>query len=302
MTRERSGLGWALGGTLAVIALLVAVIALRPAGGVPEQYAMKTLRLGLAAQIRYALASAAEAEKSAVLAVTDEDSKKYADEARAATAQAEQKRKELAESLSHGTKREQELLEEFNEAFAQYQKVDQEVLDLAVKNSNLKAYALAFGAAADAVGKTDEALSGLVAKSANPKVVRLAAGTDASILRIQALLPPHIAEQTDSKMDELESRMKKQDDDAQKDLKELAATAAPAERSAVEAANAGYATFVDLRKQILKLSRENTNVRSLQLSLHEKRKATLSSENALEALTHALDEEPTGLSKPVSPR
>jgi hypothetical protein len=295
-------MGWALGGTLAVMALLVVVIALRPPGGVPEQYAMKTLRLGLAAQIRYALASAAEAEKSAVLAITDEDSKKYADEARAATAQAEDKRKQLADSLSHGTAREKELLDKFTDAFTQYRKIDQEVLELAVKNTNLKASALAFGAAADAVTKTDEALSGLVAKSANPKVVRLAAGADAAMLRIQALLPPHIAEESDAKMDALEARMKAQDDQAQKDLKELATAASTGERAAVDIASASYATFTGLRQQILKLSRENTNVRSLQLSLNEKRKATLVCQDALETLTRILEEEPTGLRKPVSPR
>jgi hypothetical protein len=295
-------MGWALGGTLVVIGLLVGLIALSPRGGVPEQYAMKTLRLGLAAQIRYALASAAEAEKSAVLAITDADSQKYADEARAATAQAEQKRKELGDSLSHGTAREKEQLDKFTEAFDQYRKVDQEVLELAVKNTNLKASALAFGAAADAVSKADEALAGLVAKSANPKVVRLAAGADTAVLRIQALLPPHIAEESDAKMDALESRMKAQDDQAQKDLKDLAAAASTTERAAVDTASASYATFSGLRQQILKLSRENTNVRSLQLSLNEKRKATLMCQDALEMLARTLEEEPTGLRKPVSPR
>ena len=49
--------------------------------------------------------------------------------------------------------------------------------------------------------------------------------TDARIaaLRIQTLLPPHIAEESDRKMDELEARMAKEDQEVRKDLEGLAA-------------------------------------------------------------------------------
>jgi hypothetical protein len=70
-------------------------------------------------------------------------------------------------------------------------------------------------------------------------------------------------------------------------------------------ATARYARFTELKTQILKLSRENTNVRSLTISLREKRKVMMVCQDALAALEKAIDEEPiVGLPNraPISPR
>ena len=64
-----------------------------------EQLALKTRKVELTGQVRLALASAAEAEKSAVLATTDEESLAFADQSRAATATAEEKRAALGKLL-----------------------------------------------------------------------------------------------------------------------------------------------------------------------------------------------------------
>ena len=90
--------------------------------------------------MRLALASASEAEKSAVMATTDQDSQTFADQSRAATAAVERGRKELEELLqTGGTKSEQDLLAQFSQAFAEFQRIDKDLLDLAVQNTNLKA-------------------------------------------------------------------------------------------------------------------------------------------------------------------
>jgi hypothetical protein len=47
-------------------------------------------------------------------------------------------------------------------------------------------------------------------------------------------------------------------------------------------------TFLDLNAQVIALSRRNTNVRSVMLSLDEKRKITVSCEESLHALQNAL--------------
>ena len=166
--------------------------------------------MDLVARMRLTLASASEAEKSAVLAVTDQDSQTFADQAHAATAEVERERKELGELLAAGgTQGEKDLLAQFSKVFTDLQHIDNELLGLAVKNTNIKAYSLAFGPAADALKEMDTALSRLVAKSAGSpeagNVALFAFGAQTAALRIQTLLAPHIAEESDKKMDELEA-------------------------------------------------------------------------------------------------
>lgn len=262
-----------------------------------EQLAFKARRVDLVGQMQLALASASEAEKSAVMAVTDRESQTFADEARAATARVVEQRRELEELLeSHGTQPERELLAQFSQAFTEFQRVDSELLDLAVTNTNVKAYALAFGPAAVAIDEMSAALSRLVAANADSPdsktVMLLAFGAQISALRIQALLTPHIAEEGDQKMDELEASMTTEDEQVHKDLDGLAALTnlhGDADRST---AASSYARFGELRAQILTLSRQNTNVRSLAISLNQKRRVMLSCQAALNALQQAILEEP----------
>jgi hypothetical protein len=249
--------------------------------------------LELVSQMKLALASGAEAEKSAVLALTDEESHRYADQARQADAAVEAARAKLSQVLDKGgTPEEKNRLNQFSQAFVDLQNIDREVLSLAEKNTNIKASALAYGPAAAAIKEMDEALARIIATRAesnspsSKKVMVFAAQAEASALRIQALLPPHIAEESDKKMDELEAAMTKQDQLVQKNLAELAALSR--EDPDVQIATRSYTTFTGLRKEIIALSRENTNVRSLSLSLNQKRKAMLSCQDALASLEHAI--------------
>jgi len=209
---------WALAGAVVFGALLLVVFHFRTGQTPTEQLALKARKVELAGQIRLELATAVEAEKSAVLAITDEESMAFADRARAAAASAETKRAALGALLeTSGTSKERELLAQFSRAFSTYRHVDEELLDLAVKNTNLKASALAFGPAAQAMAAMDRALSRLLGQRLDTtcaraeKIMLLAGSAQAAALRIQVLLPPHIAEESDKKMDELEARMAKED-------------------------------------------------------------------------------------------
>jgi len=265
---------WMTAGAALLLAVILAVMHFQKGESPVEQFALKARRLELVNQIRLNLESAAEAEKSAVMAMTDEDSQKFADEARAGTERAEEARRELGKLLKPGE------LDSFSKAFTEFQRIDNEVLDLAVKNTNLKASALVFGPATAAVKELDVALSRLTSPAATEARV--------GAWRLLASLPPHIAEESDAKMDAMEADMAKEDRQIRRSLDELADPAA----------KASYEKFNELRAQILKLSRENTNVRSLTLSLTQKRNVTAACQDALGALQQAIQNEPVAGATP----
>jgi hypothetical protein len=302
MKSGASSVIWAVVGTVVVAALILLVLRFHSGETTADLVAARSARLELVGQMRRSLASAAEAEKSAVMAITDRDSQVYAGEARAATAQVENGRVELGQLLERGgAQKEKDLLSQFSKAFSEFQRVDKELLDLAVKNTNIKASALAFGPAAQALTAMRGSLSRVIAQNpasnGGAKRVTLAAGAQIAAMQIGLLIPPHIAEESDKKMDEIEAVMANEDNEVRKDLKELAAIF-PGNKD-VEAAGTSYSRFSDLRKEILKLSRENTNVRSLSISLNEKRKVMSVCQDALAALEKAIDQEPIpGLSSP----
>ncbi|HXB03195.1 MAG TPA: hypothetical protein VNV15_10300 [Opitutaceae bacterium] len=303
---------WMAAGAAFFGAIVWLVMSIPPNQTPAARLALKDRKIELVDQMRLALASASEAEKSAVLATTDEDSQTFAGQARAATVSLEQERAQLGEIMrASGSPRENELLAEFSKTLADLERIDHELLGLAVQNTNLKAYRLAFGPAADILKEADDALAHIVqarADSDSPgdkPVILLADDARISSLRILALLPPHIAEESDQKMDEMEARMAREDRAVRKDLADLAATKGFAEDSDLATAVARYASFTDLRSQILKLSRENTNVRSLAISLNEKRKAMFLCQDELSALEQAIQQEfvsGTADLTPVNPR
>ena len=285
---------WAFAGVLVLSLLLFVVWRFGQASSPAAALALKASRVDLVGQLQVALASAAEEEKSAVLATTDEASASFAARARAATAELERQRVELGKLLqAGGTPRERELLDQFSRAFADLRQVDEEVLGLAVKNTNLKAFALAFGPGAAALAELDAALARLAQRSpAGPRadqVRRLADQVRIGTLRVQALLAPHIAEERDDRMDHLEATMAGEVASARAALAELARVAGAPE---VAPATAGLDRYLELQRQVLALSRENTNVKSLALSLGRKRAVQAVCQEALAALQQAILEEP----------
>ncbi len=294
-------------GALIMLVLVVVALYLDKERNPAAQVAFKAKRVELVTRMRLDLALAAEAEKSAVMATTDRDSQTFADQARAATAAVERGRKELEGLLNAGgAKSEEGLLARFSEAFADSQRVDKGLLELAVQNTNLKAYGLAYGPAAEALKEMDAALSRIVVESANSgalarpsftstdamQVIQLASDCRIGALRIQTLLPPHIAEESGQKMDELEALMTKEDGEVRRDLESLAALLKSSGNPDIETARLEYAKFSEITTEVIKLSRENTNVRSLAISLNRKRTMMLMCQDALAALEQAIQQEP----------
>lgn len=282
---------WMGTGAVALLVVMLVLAHFRNAQTPFAQFDLKAKRVDLVGRMQLDLAAAAEAEKSAVLAIADEESQMFADQARAASAKVDQERRELGELLTAGgTQGEKDLLAQFTTAFAEFQRIDNDLLALAVKNTNLKASGLAFGPAATALLEMDAALARLTTEDA--KVLRLAADARIAAWRLLALLPPHIAEESDPKMDDLEAQIAKEDQQVRQSLDALAALLAFGGEPDLKAATARYAEFSKIKAQILALSRENTNVRSLSLSLNQKRKVTLVCQATLSTLQQAIQEEP----------
>jgi hypothetical protein len=288
---------WMVPGAVFMLVLVLVLGHFQGGQNPAKQLALKAQRVDLVSRMQFDLSSATEAEKSAVMAITDKESKVFADQARAATAEVEKDRRQLDELLkAGGTQGERELLAQFAQPFAEFQKIDADLLDLAVRNTNLKAYDLAFGPAREALDEMNGALSRVAAVNADSpeakKVMVLAFGAQIDALRIQTLLPPHIAEESDEKMDKLEALMAKEDAQVRKDIGSLKAIPFLSANVDLAKAASSYERFHKIRLEILKLSRENTNVRSLAISLNQKRKVTLLCQDALNALKQAILEEP----------
>lgn len=310
MRTKTENLPWLIGGVVFLVLLLAFLLYFRQEANSAQQLSDKASRVDIVARMQLGLASESEAEKSAVLAITDKDSQIFADQARAATGGVERERQEFAVLLATvGTKREQDLLAQFTDAFANLKKLDEEVLTLAVKNTNLKAYGLLFGTAASTLAEMDAALSRVIAKHADSpgaqRVMPMAFGARIGVLRIQTLLAPHIAEEDDAKMDQMEATMAKEEAQIRRDLDGLPSLAKPKGDDDVVAAVSQFSRYEELKAQILALSRENTNVRSLALSLNQKRKAMTVCLDALDALKTAILEEPIAgvtYGRPEKPR
>jgi len=262
---------------LAAVLAAFTLIALFFAGsrqGMELKYGRAVQNVQLVTDLRVDLFAAAEAEKSSVLAETDQASQEFAAKARAAV---ERMTANLARlrSAQEGDDDADKLAKDFALAFGEYRKVDEEVLGLAVQNTNLKALALSFGAAGAALADMERALEPVQSRPGAQRAL-----TEA--LRIQSLHAPHIMEKTEERMDALEQGMDKADKAARAALATLPAGAQQA------AALAAYEGYWKITAEVVRLSRQNTNVRSLAISLERKAKVLAACNEALRELEEHL--------------
>jgi len=189
------------------------------------------------------------------------------------------------------------LLNEFNTAFAEYRALDTTILGLAVENTNLKAQRLSFGSAheaADALKTAVEAVTPRVPAKDMWRAKALATAAVASVREIQVLEAPHIAEADDAAMTRMEKEMAALEAAAGSALETLGSLVPRESRPQLTAATAALDRFMSVNAEIIALSRRNSNVRSLALSLGQKRTLTARCEEALHALRDALSNRKLG--------
>ncbi len=109
-----------------------------------------------------------------------------------------------------------------------------------------------------------------------------------TVREIQVLQAPHIADADAAVMTRMEKEMATSETAARDALGKLRPLVAPASQPKLATAAAALDRFMDLNAQIIALSRRNTNVRSLALSLDQKRAIVVKCEEALRALRSAL--------------
>jgi len=190
--------------------------------------------------------------------------------------------------------KELQFLEEFAKHFVQYRELDRTILTLAVENTNLKAQDLAFGPAREAADNFRNSLDA-VALKVRPKdrcrIEGLIAKAVLAAREIQVLYGPHIAEPNDAAMAKMEQEMGNLDTQARDAVTLLTELVPRAVRPALSIALAALDRFKDFSSQIVALSRRNTNVRSLKLSLQTKPALTAACDGSLRALQDLLTKE-----------
>ena len=185
------------------------------------------------------------------------------------------------------------LLKTFRAAHDRVWTLDREILALAVENTNLKAQRLSFGPAYEAANTVGAALDAIVASIVGVDAARarsLASTVLLKVRELEVLEGPHIAEADDAAMTKLERRMTTLQSEARQVLDELANMSAAGRAADVEPARTALVGFLNVHDEILKLSRRNSDVRSLALSLGEKRTLTAVCEENLDELRQRLME------------
>jgi hypothetical protein len=255
-----------------------------------EESARKTR---LVQTMKSELLASAEAEKSSVMADTDEASTVFAEESIQASQNVERARIEL-KALTKENSREANLLQNFSSCWEKLREVDKEVLSLAVQNTNLKALRLSFVPAAAAMRRMEEALNQLMDLAApSPHaagIIRLASKALTGALSIYALEAPHIAETTDARMDRIEANMKQLDGQVRESLNNLDDLMGESGKLLNGEARQSYQEFQAINSEIIDLSRQNSNIRSFAVSLGQKRNAMAQCLDLLNALQDSVRE------------
>jgi hypothetical protein len=253
---------------------------------VPKVMARKTAVLSA---LRINMIKSVDSEKSAVMADTDEASIAFAEKSVREAKEVEQNRRELSQLVeAYPSEKEVKLLQEFNGCWTEFRSIDQAVLEFAVQNSNRKAARFSFAAARDAMTLFEDALAKLMQGQEGGPICGLASQALAAALKIQILHAPHIAAPNDEEMDGLEKNIQENDAMVRRSLNALQPLVSPDLQSTLRQAEAAYHEFANVTAKVIELSRQNTNIKSFELSLNRKRNITSQCEEILTSLQDAV--------------
>jgi len=278
-------LPWVL--TFAVMAAFTLFVSVYREGANP--FETQRMKANLLSTMKIELHEAVESEKNAVLAINDQASEDFAAQARQAADRLENSRKQI-ESIIHRDKlpRETGMMNEFNACWSHYKKLDETILDLATQHTNFKAQKISATQCAEEMARFEERLNRLIHRNTrgsqcNDAVMHSYEALTAS-LNAFALHKAHIEEADDHVMDQIEQRIQSYDESAKKALGSLDRLEGLGDDEDLKAAEAAYGRFMDSTREVLRLSRLNTNIKSAELSLGKKRLIASQCQEILAAL------------------
>lgn len=273
------------------VVLLVGVVA-SCGGGVEPFFTRLVQARRLSAALLVDLAKASDASNLTVMADTQAAASKHASDAAQHTQRVQgqvNELKVLLKGLAYSD--ESVTLAEFEQRFVRYVALDRSILELSVEGSNLKAERLAFGVASEQADAFAEAVRRAAERA--PAQVRwqalaLSESAVSGVRETQGLFAPHIAAAEDAVMDDLEARIARADARAATVLSALEALHVHGAEQHVHDAQAAFDRFMQVKREIIELSRRNTNVRSLALALGQKRLLYAACQDSLRTLQQAL--------------
>jgi len=242
----------------------------------------------LAADLRVEFTAMVEASNRAVMADTDEASASAAGEAKQAgetVTATVNKLRPLLQELAYTD--EIRRLDEFEHQFSEYRQLNDTVLGLAVENTNLKAQRLLFGPVREAADAFRDALAKATGSHPSKDVDALVTHAVLALREVQVIDARHIAEADEAAMTKMESEISTFEEKAQGSLGGVKSLV-PASSKSVDDAAAALDRFRSLNRELITLSRRNSNVRSLALSLGRMRMLTAECAETLQALQDSL--------------
>lgn len=285
-------------GLLGVAALAVMLYFVGGSEGlrVEELLATQVRKGQVVAQMRIDLLTAVEAEKNVLLAGTVQAAGDFADKARKASDAVEKGRVELeAISRRDDIAPQADLLAQFSKAWAEFRTIDAVLLELAVQKTNEQAARLSATRGLDLLLSFQKALEtamlrgpqGIAGSQILPVQCFKAYAGAATVLGLQA---PHIAEATDANMDALEARIAAAAAQTRAALDAAQAATSGSAKAELEQARAVFDEFMAVNAQVITLSRINSDVKSLALSMERKRMVAASCLDTLGALQDSVNE------------
>ena len=249
-----------------------------------------TMKSGeMTSRMRINLLKAVELEKSAFMAITDEESKTFADQSLMTADTVERDYQELKGLIDkEGMGEEVKLLREFGDCWKNFREIDRELLQLSVENTNIKAANLSYTGGAETIGRFERAFAQLTeirsSAAKEARITKLAYRAVTAALTIYNLQAPHINEAQDTKMDEIESVMKANEKRVRSSFNDLSHLVDERGRTFLDAASLAFEEFMKVNSEVVRLSRINSNIKSLQLSLGRKRKVAAQCEETLNSI------------------